>query len=131
MNEIQIIWEEFVEGLSTQQIKTWIDINKGHALMKAPFAPVEWRLTIKIMTFLLLLSFPIALILFFFIKWWIPLLIIISSFILAKALREEAAKAVIRTSLKDPKFYSHAILSGTLKIFKSNDNIKENIEIDN
>ncbi len=34
-----------------------------------------------------------------------------------RAIREEAARAVIKTSLTNPEFYSHAVLSGTMKVF--------------
>ena len=119
MKEIQIDWEEFVARHKNQDIKPWVDINKGHALMKAPFAPSNWRVTIKLMTWLTILSFPTAIVLFFFIKWWIPIIIIILSFMFARAIRQEAAKAVIETSLENPEFYSHAILSGTMKIYSA------------
>lgn len=117
MKELQIDWEEFISKHRTHEINTWVDINKGHALMKSALAPINWRVTIKLLTLLIILSFPTAIILFFFIKWWIPIVIIILTFMFARAIRQEAQKAVIETSIKNPKFYSHAILSGTMKIY--------------
>ena len=117
MTEIQIDWEEFVARHKAQDITPWVDINKGHALMKAPFAPSNWRVTIKLMTWLSLLAFPTAIVLFFFIKWWIPIIIIILAFQSIRAMREEAARAVVKTSLKNPEFYVHAMLSKTMKIY--------------
>ncbi len=119
MKEIQIDWNEFVARHKTKDIRPWVDLNKGHALMKAPFAPSSWRITIKLLTWISLLSLPTAIVLFFFIKWWIPIIIILLSFMFARAIRQEAAKAVIDTSIEDPEFYSHAILSGTMKIYST------------
>ena len=120
MKEIRISWEEFVAQYKTHNIKPWVDLNKGHALIKSSFGPRNWRLTIKLLTSLTLLAFPVSIALFFFVKWWIPVIIIIVSFMFIKAIREEGAKAVISTSLEDPEFYSHAILSETMKIYLSN-----------
>lgn len=121
MQELNIDWEQFVKSEKDNTIEPMVDITKGHALMKEPFAPKEWRFTLNILTKLVLLAFPIAIILFFFVRWWIPVIVIVLSFMTIKAIREEAAKAVIVTSLNDAKFYSHAIRTGTLKIFKKKD----------
>lgn len=125
MTEIQINWEEFVARHKTQNIKPWVDLNKGHALMKSPFGPSNWRVTIKLMTWLTLLAIPTAIMLFFFVRWWIPIIIIVLSFMFMKAIRQEAAKAVIETSLENPEFYSHAILSGTMKIYSTDEQGQE------
>lgn len=117
MTEIQIDWQGFVEKYKSQQVKPWVDLNKGHALMKSPYGPSSWRVTIKLMTWLTLLALPTGIVLFFFMEWWIPVIIIILSFMFMRAIRQEAAKAVIEASLKDPEFYKHAILSRTMKIF--------------
>lgn len=117
MTEIVIEWQEFAEKYKAQEIRPWVDINKGHALMKSPFGPSNWRVTIKLMTCLTLLSILTAIVLFFYIKWWIPVIIIVISLVFMRAIRQESAKAVIETSLENPEFYSHAILSGTMKIF--------------
>jgi hypothetical protein len=110
MTEIQLDWEEFVARHKTRDIRPWVDLNKGHALMKSLFGPSNWRVTIKLMTWLTLLAIPTAIVLFFFVKWWIPVIIIVLSFMFMRAIRQEAAKAVIETSLENPEFYSHAIL---------------------
>jgi len=118
MQELNIDWEQFVKNEKDNTIIPKVDITKGHALMKEPFAPKEWRLTLNILSTLVILAFPISIILFFLVRWWIPVIVIVLSFMTAKAIREEAAKAVIVTSLNDPKFYFHAIRTGTLKIFR-------------
>ncbi len=97
--ELQIDWEEFVARKKNQDITPWVDLNKGHVLMKSPFGPKNWRVTIKLMTWLTLLAFPTGIVLFFFAKWWIPVIIIILAFMFSRAIRQEAAKAVIETSL--------------------------------
>lgn len=109
-SEIHIAWEEFVKRYRSQEIRARVDLNKGHALMKSYFAPRRWRVTLKLMTWLTVLSFPTAIALFFFIRWWIPALMLVLAFLFIRAIREEAAKAVIETSLEQPEFYSHAVL---------------------
>ncbi len=125
MTEVQINWEEFVTRHKTQNIKLWVDLNKGHALIKSPFGPSNWRVTIKLMTWLTLLAIPTAIVLFFFVRWWIPIIIIVLSFMFMRAIRQEAAKAVIETSLESPEFYSHAILSGTMKTYLTDEQGQE------
>lgn len=120
MTETQIDWSEFIIQYKNQNVKPLVDLNKGHELMKSSFAPSNWRVAIKIMTWLTILAIPTAIVLFFFLKWWIPIVIIVLSFMFMSAIRREAAKAVIDTSLKNPEFYTHAILTGTMKIYITN-----------
>lgn len=117
MTEIHIVWEEFVSRHKSNSIKTWVDINKGHALMKSSVAPSNWRITIKIMTWISTLSIPTAVVLFFFLDWWIPLIVIGIAVLIMNAIRQESAKAVIETSIRNPKFYTHAVISKTMKIY--------------
>ena len=117
MTEIHIDWEEFVKLHKSQEINPLVDINKGHALMKSPFGPRNWRVTIKIMTWISLFAIPTGIVLFFFITWWIPLIIIALAFMFMNGIRQEAAKAVVETALVDPKFYSHAVISKTMTIY--------------
>jgi hypothetical protein len=107
--------KEFVTAINNDTIKPWVDINKGHALMKTSFAPRSWRYTVIILTWITIMAFPVSIVLFFFVNWWIPVLIIFFSFLFMKAIREESVKAVIKISLEEPDFYEHAILSGTMK----------------
>lgn len=119
MKELEIEWDEFIIRLKNQEIKPWVDPNKGHALMKSKHAPRNWRITVRILSFISVWSIPISIVLIFFIKWWIPLLMIFFSLLLIKAIREESAKAVIKTSLDNADFYTYAILSRTLKVYSN------------
>lgn len=118
MQEIEITWEEFRRRYSARDIDTTIDLNKGHGLMKLDVAPIEWRITIKIVTWLSLLAFPVAFVLFFFVMWLIPLGIVFVASLFLKAIREESARAVVKISLEDPMFYNVAIMTGTMMIFE-------------
>jgi len=113
-------YKDFLEGYNNKILKPSVDLNKGHALMKSAFAPTNWRITINLLTWISLLAFPGAILLFFFVKWWILLAIIFLAFLFIKAIREKSAKAVIMTSLKDEAFYNHAILSGTMQVIMTN-----------
>lgn len=118
MEPLQIEWDDFILRFQKNEIEPRVDLNKGHALMKSAFAPKEWRIAIKFFSVIALLGIPAGIVLFFFIKWWICLIIIITSMFLTKAIRQESAKAVIEHSIKSPTFYRHAVLSETMKVFE-------------
>jgi hypothetical protein len=117
MEKMEIEWNEFVSQYGSQDIRPFVDLNKGHALIKSPLGPRNWRVIIHIVTWLFLLAIPTALVLFFFVKWWIPIIVIVFSLMTNNVMRKVAAKAVLETSLESPSFYRHAILSGTMKIY--------------
>lgn len=117
MKEIKIDWKEFTTRYEAKNIIPIVNPNKGHALMKTPFAPNNWRIKIKLLTWLSIIVFPIGIVLFFFVKWWIPVIIIVFGLWLSSTIQKIGAKAVIKTSLKNPEFYLHAILSETMKIY--------------
>ena len=117
MTEENLEWEEFVTLFQSQEIKPFVDVNKGHALMKSQYAPSNWRITIIVLTWVSVLAFPAAIVLFFFVQWWIPIIIIVTTIMLIKGIREESAKVVIETSLKNPAFYRIAIDSRTMKVY--------------
>ncbi|MFN7749472.1 MAG: hypothetical protein ACK5OO_11085 [Cyclobacteriaceae bacterium] len=71
-------------------------------------------------------SFTGCIILFFFVRWWIPVLLILIAIPLPNAIRKEAAKAVLSYSLKDEKFYERAIFSQTLKLFRKKEGKMKN-----
>lgn len=107
---------EFVENFINNKVKAFVDINIGHGFLKTPIAPIEWRITLNILTWTSILALPVAIGLFFFVKWWIPTIIIILTFSTIKAIRQESVKAIINISLKDETFYDHAIFAGVLKL---------------
>ena len=113
---INIDWQEFVEKYKSHQIEVWVDINKGHALMKSSLAPMVWRVLVSLTHLLALLSLPLVITLFFFFKWWIPVIIFIDCVVVVEFVRRASQRAVIRNSLKHPVFYQHAILSGTMEV---------------
>ena len=118
MEEILLDWEDFILKYNSNEIHTLIDLNKGHALIKTSLNPVKsWRFTVYILSIICTVAIPSAIVLFFFVKWWIPLIIILTVLVLVRAIRNESAKAVIEISLQFPEFYFHAIHSKTLKIY--------------
>jgi len=117
MKELNLSWEEFVARHSLRTVEPRVDLNKGHALMKAPFAPKEWRFAIRFWTKLSLLALPIGIVLFFFVSWWIPVLVIVLALLSTSSIRKTAAGAVVETSLKSEEFYQHALLSGTMRVY--------------
>lgn len=117
MKEIKLDWEEFITRHEAKNIIPIVNPNKGHALMKTQFAPKNWRIKIKLLTWLSIIALIVGIVLFFFVKWWIPAIIIFFGIWLPRTIQKIGARAVIKTSLKNPEFYSHAILSETMKIY--------------
>jgi len=65
-----------------------------------------------------ILTFPAAIICFVLVEWWVGLIILFFSFLLAKGMRESACKSVIEECLKNESFYYFAIESGGLIVKK-------------
>jgi hypothetical protein len=123
MAEVTLEWISFKDMYKMNKISVDVDLNKGHALMASEVAPKSWRNTIKTLRFFIVLSILSGLILFFFVKWWIPIIIFIVSGFLSNAIRKESAKAVVETSLNNITFYHHAVESKTLTV-RVKDNTK-------
>lgn len=69
MKELDLSWEQFVEDYTSNSISVQVDKNKGHSIMSGPLAPSNWRLMIKLVLFIAMISLPAAIVLFFFVKW--------------------------------------------------------------
>lgn len=118
MTEIKLDHSEFVKRYEDNSVVPWVDVNKGHALMKSPFAPYWWRVSVRYGTYVALLLMPMAVIFFFFTKWWIPAIMISLAFVMIKLIRTRSQKAVIATSLSDMQFYEIAVSTDTLRIYR-------------
>lgn len=121
MERVYVQWEDFVEGVEQKTIVPKVDLNKGHALMKTSFAPSHWRVTIKLLTILSILAIPGAVVLFFFVQWWIPTALIFTAFLTMNSIRKVSAEAVVETAKKDRMFYIHATNSQTMALFRNDD----------
>lgn len=116
MNANQSDWSEFVRLYKSKQISVSVDKSTSPMFMRSSSAPRNWRIALKILNTLTIVALPTALVLFFFVKWWIPLIIISLVLMFRKAIKEETAKAVVEESLKTPEFYVHAVRSGVMRI---------------
>lgn len=126
MTEVRINHAEFIRGLNDATLIPVVDIDKGHALMKTSLAPTSWRVLIQFGTYVSIMLIPCAIVLFFFIKWWIPLLMILLGIYLTKLIRSQSQKAVIDQSILNRQFYELAISTETLRIYrKSNQSVAE------
>lgn len=119
MTEVKLNHQEFIIGINENEIVPWVDINKGHALMKTSLAPASWRLSVKFGTYLAILLIPSALALLFFLKWWIPTLMILFAIVLTRIIRNKSKKGVITQSIKRRDFYDFATSTDTLRIYRA------------
>lgn len=117
MKELDLSYNQFVAKYKTNEITVWVDIQKAHAVLEK-YGPANWRWTIKILTFLIITGFLAGIILFFFVKWWIPIIIFICCGWTSKAIRDESQKALIEELLKSSDLFLVSTMSGCLKFYE-------------
>ncbi len=116
MKEVHLIWQDFVEQNNKHLIKTWVDIQRGHELLKTSIAFKRSRLSIDTFNTIIMLSIIGAVVLFAFNIWGLAIIITVLSLIVLQVVREEASNAIIRTALNSEVFYYNAINSRILKV---------------
>lgn len=116
MKEVHLIWQEFVEQNNKHLVKTLVDIQKGHELLKTSVSFSHSRLNMDSLNYILVFSILSALVLFSLNIWVIPILITLFSLIIFQVVREEATNAIIRNALKNEAFYYKAINSSIIKV---------------
>ncbi len=116
MKEVNLIWQDFVEQNNKHLVKTWVDIQKGHDLLKTSIVFKRSRLSINALNTIVMFSILLAVILFSMNIWVIPLIITVLSLIVLQVIREEAGNAIIRNALRNEVFYYNAINLRILKV---------------
>lgn len=124
MKEVNLIWQDFVEQNNKHLIKTWVDIQKGHELLKTSITFKNSRLNLNTMNTIIMLSILSAVVLFTFKMWGLAIIITVFSLILLQVVREEATAAIIRNALKNEMFYYNAVNSRIIRIlvYRSKEN---------
>jgi hypothetical protein len=116
MKEVNLIWHDFVELNNKHLIKTWVDIQKGHELLKTTIAFRQSKVGINALNSVILLSILCAVVMFAFNIWILPVIITVLSLIVLQVVREEATNAIIRNALKSEVFYYNAVNSRIIKV---------------
>lgn len=117
MNEVDLTYNQFVARYKANEINVWVDIQTAHGVLEK-YGPSNWRWTIKILTFLINIGILAGIILFFFVKWWIPIIIFIFWGWTSKAIREESQKVLIEESLKSSDLFFVSRMSGCFKFYE-------------
>ena len=117
MNQVHLTYNQFVTRYKANEITVLVDIQTAHAVLEK-YGPANWRWTIKILTFLIIIGFLAGIILFFFVKWWIPIIIFFCSGITSNAIRKESQKALIEESLKSFNLYQAAVAYNCLRFYE-------------
>ena len=117
MNELDLSYNQFVIKYKANEINVWVDIQKAHGILEK-WGPPNWRWTIKIFKYLIIIGFIGGIILFFFVKWWVPILIFIFCGLISNAVRKESQKALIEESLKDHNLYLASTIHGCFKFYQ-------------
>jgi hypothetical protein len=122
MKEVNLIWQDFVEQNNKHLVRTLVDIQKGHDLLKTSIVFKKSRMNINVLNTIILVSILAAVILFFFNIWLIPVIITVLSLIVLQVVKEEATNAIIRNALRSEVFYYNAINSRIIKVLALNPN---------
>tara|TARA_B110000208_G_C11332136_1_gene270387 strand:+ start:11 stop:406 length:396 start_codon:yes stop_codon:yes gene_type:complete len=117
MKELDLSYNQFVTRYKANEITVLVDIQTAHGVLEK-HGPSNWRRTIKILTFLITTGILAGIILFFFVKWWIPIIIFICCGWTSKAIREESQKALIEESLKSSDLFLVSRMSGCFKFYE-------------
>ncbi len=115
---IHLDWEDFVDQYHRKQIKTRVDLDKGDELIRTGGLPAYWKMSRKIMKGITFGTAIVAIVAFSFINPVAGLAIGALVFVFRGAIRQEASRAVIQTALQQPMFYSRALASQTLKVYR-------------
>jgi len=116
MKEVHLIWHDFVEQNNKHLVKTWVDIQKGHELLKTSVTFNHSRLNIDAFNTIIVVSILSAVVLFSLNIWILPLIITVFSLIVLQVVKEEATDMIIRNALKSEAFYYKAINSRIIKV---------------
>jgi hypothetical protein len=118
METLHLNWEDFVEQYTSKKIKARVDLAKGDDLIRTGGLPSYWKMSRKIMKGITVFTAVTALIAFFMINPVAGLAIGALVFVFRGAIRQEASRAVINTALQQPMFYSRALASKTLQVYR-------------
>jgi hypothetical protein len=116
MKEVNLIWHDFVEQNNKHLVKTLVDIQKGHRLLRTSITFNRTFLGIDTVHSIIALSIASAVVLLFLHIWVLPIVIAFSALILLQVLKEEATNAIIKNALKSEVFYYKAVNSKILKV---------------
>tara|TARA_B100001057_G_C21995578_1_gene624025 strand:+ start:83 stop:439 length:357 start_codon:yes stop_codon:yes gene_type:complete len=117
MKELDLSYNQFVARYKANEINVRVDIQIAHGVLEK-YGPSNWRWTIKILTFLITIGILAGIILFFFVKWWIPIIIFFCCGITSNAIRKESQKALIEESLKSSDLFLVSRMSGCFKFYE-------------
>ncbi len=119
MKRAGITHSEFVEGYKSGKLQAHVDRSLALRLMDTTAVAKRYRAAHMFWSWIWLLSFPAAVVLFVWVKWWAGLLALLFVSILFKAVRESACQNVLEQALEDEDFYRYAVDLGALKISAS------------
>lgn len=118
MSELDLSYIEFVSKYKANEIHVTVDINAAYLVLEKN-GPPNWKWTLRILNILTFIGFLGGVILFFFVKWWIPIIIFIICVWTRKAMREESQKALIEESLKSEDLFIFSTEMGCLKLYQN------------
>ena len=117
MKELDLSYNQFVARYKANEINVWVDIKKAHGVLEK-YGPSNWKWTIKILTFLITIGILTGIILFFFVKWWIPIIIFICCGMTSQAIRKESQKALIEELVKSSDLWTVSSVSKCIRFYE-------------
>jgi len=110
--------EEFIRAYNNGEVIAHVNKNMALRLIGNPLVSKGYRAAHALWMMVWILTFPAAIICFVLVKWWVGLIILFFSLLLAKAMRESACRSVIEEALVNESFYNFALESQGLIVEK-------------
>ena len=108
---------EFVRKLAEKEISVRVDKNKaGFMYGKPGLMPRKYRLQQTNLRAIAFGGIIVAIALFFFVDWWIPLIVLLGALYLVPKCQQAAAAGVLKASIEDPNIYQIAYDNGLFLI---------------
>lgn len=102
-------FEEFVNKYHSREIKVHVDKYKSKELHTTNILPKGNVYNDIIWGWIWMLSFPIGIALFIWVKQWIGVVVLIIGLMIPSALRETSSQNVLAYALENEEFYNFAI----------------------
>lgn len=112
--------KEFVEAYNRGSIK--VHITRGLISNLSLLLPKRMKLILAFWMAVFCISFPVAIVCFVWVKWWVGLAIFIFGLRISRVSTKTASKFYLKHALTDDFFYDNALKNGYFQIEK---NIKE------
>jgi hypothetical protein len=107
---------EFVKAWKSRQIEVMVDKQLAMRVMESADMPGRYRAAHLLWSWIWLLSIPVAIVLWIFVRWWVGIIMLAVGLLLPRAIKKSTQQFAIDRAIEDEEFYDKAISSKLLII---------------